>query len=370
MMTRDRGAVRQSAAGLLALLAAAAILPAAPADAQFAGCRCGAIRAMHGVTREHVTYEASEAARRIVEALRMQSKQNSSYLDRQVEAAERIADGTSQNEARLLRSQMRAEAESGRFDPNPDFCLILDTALAPGLPATTDIPTASAAVSGAASWSRGESDPVVANGIRMAAYLAREREQIKQAGGAKDATTEWQTMLNHPTLKLDDELVRRALPRLIANSVDPFPPKPLSDEDLRMPAGLSEAVRRRAAEARNQAAIAAIELSLEMASPSLSAGPYRAIAGRSRYERTIPDTISALQALEIRTMAYFAPDAETLEMRHAKTERALLQDLIDLEALNARIGYLRLLQESRSAIVQAAMLGLLTDGTTSNIGLQ
>ena len=225
-------------------------------------------------------------------------------------------------------------------------------------------------MSGAAAWSRGEPEPVAANGIRMAAYLAREREQIKQAGGAEDATTEWQTMLNHPTLKLDDELVRRALPRLIANSVDPFPPKPLSDDELRTPAGLSEAVRRRAAEARNQAAIASIELSLEMASPSLAAGPYRAIARRTRYEQTIPETISELQALEIRAMAYFSPEPETLEMRHAKTERALLQDLIDLQALNARIAYLRLLQESRAAIVQAAMLGLLTDGTTSNIGLQ
>ena len=139
MMARALGAVRRPETCLLVSMAAASILSAAAVEAQFAGCRCGAIQAMHGVTREHVTYEATEAARHIIEALRLQTQQNSSYLDRQVEAAERIADGTSQNEARLLRSQIRAEAESGRFDPNPDFCLILDTALAPSLPATTDM---------------------------------------------------------------------------------------------------------------------------------------------------------------------------------------------------------------------------------------
>ena len=350
-------------------VAVAVLMQPDAAEAQFAGCRCGAIRAMHSDTQSHVTEETTEAARHIIEALRAQTQQTSSYLDRQVEAAERIADAGSQNNARLLRSRVRAEAESGRFDPNPDFCLVLDTALEPSLPSDADIPTASAAVSSAASWSRGEAEPVAANGLRMAAFLAREREEIRNAGGAEDATTEWRLPLNQPTLDLNDELVRRALPRLIANTVDPFPPKPLSDEDLRTPAGLSEAVRRRATEARNQAAISAIEFSLQLASPSLAAGPYRMIAEGTRYGAEIPDVISELQALEIRTAANHSPDAGTLETRHSKTERALLQDLVDLLSLNTRIAHLRLRQESRMAVLQAALLGLLTDGTTANLGL-
>ena len=353
----------------LALIGLAFCFDPSPAAAQFAGCRCGAINAMHNSTRQHVTEEATEAAQRIIEALRLQTQQNSRYLDRQVEAEERISDGESQNQARLLRSQFRADAESGRFDPNPDFCLILDTALEPALPLSTDIASADAAIDSAASWTRGQSESVVENGIRMAAHLAHEREQVKRAGGAEDATTEWQSMLGHPTLALDDELVRRALPRLIANTVDPFPSKPLSEADLRTPAGLSEAVRRRATEARNQAAIAAIESVLGISSPSLPAEPYRRIAAQSRYQSPIPDIISELQALEIRTSAYYSPNAETLETRHNKTERALLQDLIDLQSLHARIALLQLQQDGRTAILLASILGLLTDGSTSNLGL-
>ncbi|MCY3878950.1 MAG: hypothetical protein OXF74_07200 [Rhodobacteraceae bacterium] len=347
----------------IAVGAALLLIAASPAEAQIAGCRCGAIRGMHAETQRHVTREATEAASQIVGALRQHSQQNSRYLDRQVEAAERIADGAALNQAKLLRSGQRAEAESGRFDPNPDFCLVLDTALQPELPPRPSVATA---IQGAADWSRGAAEPVAVNGLRMAAYLAGEREEIRHAGGADDATTEWKRILDQPTLDIEDPELRRALPRLIANSIDPFPPRPLRAEELREPAGLSEAVRRRAAEARNQAAIAAVAFPLELASPTLAAKPYRTIAARARYRRDIPDIISELQALEIRIAAYHVPDAETLELRHGKTERGLLQDLIDLEALNTRIAYLRLLQESRNAIVQAAILGLLTDGTVAN----
>ncbi len=342
------------------------MLPSA-VDAQFAGCQCGFIRTLHGDTRDHVSDETTQAAQNIIEAMRAQTRQTSQYLDRQVEAAERIADATAQNQAHLVRSRVRADAESGKFDPNPDFCLVLDTALAADLPQNTDIPSAAAALHGAASWTRGDDETVRTNGLQMAAYLARERTEIINAGGSQDATTDWTLPLSQNTLELDDPLARRSLPRLIANTVDPFPPKPLSDEDLRTPAGLSEAVRRRAAEARNQAALSAIGMSLELASPSLPAGPYRTIAQGTRYSDDIPDVISELQALEIRTAAYYAPDAETLERRHSKNERALLQDLIDLIALNTRIAHLRLQQERHDAVVQAALLGLLTDGTVSNM---
>ena len=342
---------------------------ASPVDAQLGGCPCAVNQSMHRATQNHVSQATTSAAREIVGALRAQTRQTSQHLDRQTEAAERIADASSQNSAQLVRHQIRAKAESGDFDPNTDFCLVMDTALTPQLPSNADIPTATAAVRTAEEWSRGENYAVSENGLRMAAYLARERNEVLTAGGARDATTEWSAYFSKSTLNLDDELVRRALPRLISNTVDPFPPKPLSDEDLHSPTGLSEAVRRRATEARNQAAIAAIEFSLQLASPSIPADPYRTIAERTRYEGDIPDLISESQALEIRIAGYVMPNAATLEVRHSKTERALLQDLIDLTSLNTRIAYLRLQQESRSAILQAALLGLLTDGTTSDLGL-
>ena len=331
------------------------------------GCSCAAIGGFHGETRQHVTRETTDAAAYIVEALRRHSSQNSKYMDRQVEALERITDGQEQNEAMRLRDRFRAEAESGKYDPNPDFCHQVDIALeSRSGPAPVEATGAriSAAVAG---WSTGAVLPVQVNGARMAAWLAAEREEIRNAGGSDDATTDWRLATSHPTLQVDDPDVARAIARLIANTVDPVPPSPLTEEDLQTPAGLSEAAWRRATEARNRAAIAAIGQILDIASPSQPAGPYRTIARRSRYDESIPDQISELQILDIRSTSYYSPNVETLEQRHSKNEKALLQDLLDVQSLNARLNYLRLLQEMRSVVVLASILGILTDGSTSNL---
>ena len=106
---------------------------------------------------------------------------------------------------------------------------------------------------------------------------------------------------------------------------------------------------------------------LDLATPVHLSDPYRTIAARSRYSDEIPEVISEMQALHIRTTAYFVPTQDALELRHTKTEAALLQDLIDLQSINARISLHRLEQESRNAVVLAAILGVMTDGTTANL---
>ena len=353
-----------------ALLLGGLIAGVAPtaSQAQFAaGCRCSTISGYHSETRDHVTEQTTEAARQIVGALRSQTRQNSNYLDRQVEANRRIADGEAQNRAKLARTIIRAEAESGQHDPNPDYCLLMDAAAAAELPPKNALPGIKGVIGSAVDWSEGRAAPVRENGVKMAGWLADERSRLSQAGGAVDATTDWEIALGSATLPTDDARYRQALTRLIANTVDPFPPRPLSEDDLTSPAGLAEAVRRQVASARNRAAIAALTKRLELAAPVHASEPYRTIAARSRYSGEIPEVISDLQALDIRTTAYFAPTQDALELRHIKTEAALLQDLIDLQSINARISLHRLEQESRNAVVLSAILGIMTDGTTANL---
>ena len=354
----------------VALILAGAFASIAPtaSQAQFsAGCRCSTISGYHRETRAHVSEETTEAARQIVDALRSQTKQNSNYIDRQVEANRRIADGEAQNRATMARSIIRAEAESGQHDPSPDFCLLMDAAAAAELPPKNALPGMDGVIGSAADWSAGRAVPVRENGVKMAAWLAEERSRLSEAGGAADATTDWEFALDSTTLPTDDAQYRQALTRLIANTVDPFPPRPLSEDDLTSPAGLAEAVRRQVASARNRAAIAALTLRLELATPVHLSNPYRTIAARSRYSDEIPEVISEMQALDIRTTAYFAPTQDALELRYTKTEAALLQDLIDLQSINARISLHRLEQESRNAVVLSAILGIMTDGTTANL---
>ncbi|MCE2523713.1 MAG: hypothetical protein J4F49_10940 [Rhodobacteraceae bacterium] len=367
MKKQTTGLNRVLSLWVLPALLATIFLPEAAHSQLAGGCRCGAISGFHSETRRHVSEETTEAADEIVRALKSQSQQNSGYLDRQVEADRRIADGEAQNAARLARSLIRAEAESGRHDPNPDFCLLMDSALEPVLPERHHVSGIDGITGAATDWSVGRAPVVRENGVRMAAWLAEERERLKDVGGARDATTDWEFALNRKTLPLDDPAFREALSRLVANTVDPFPSRPLTESDLKTPAGLAEAVRRGAAEARNRAAIAAVGTMLKLSEPAYPASPYRKIVAQSRSPQEIPDVLGELQALDIRIAAYSEPSAATLNRRHSKTEKALLQDLIDIQSLNARISHLRLIQEAGNTVVLAAILGILTDGATANL---
>ena len=358
--------VRPGSAGA-AFATAILCLSAGNAQALFAqGCNCGAISAFHSQTRAHTTRATTDAARDIVSALQKQSQQNSQYLDRQVEARKRIADGEAQNAALRLRDMFRAEAEGRRFDPNPDFCLLMD--MSDARPSGASAAATGRAISNSvAVWNYGMRPAVKEGGVRLSAWLARERDELRNAGGSADATTDWSWVVRNPTAPILDADAARAAARLISNTVNPVPPKPLTENDLSTPAGLSEAVWRRSTQARNQAAAAAVEAAMQLRIPKLPSEPYRTMASRAGYSRTIPETVSELQALEIRVASYYSPDTDVLVERHSKSERALLQDLIDLQSINARMRYLNLELATRLAVANAAMLGIMTDGIASNL---
>ena len=358
--------VRPSAAGA-AVAAAMLCLSAVNANALSArGCNCGAISAFHSESRAHTTRATTAAAREIVSGLQKQAQQNSRHLDRQVEARKRIADGESQNAALRLRDMFRAEAEGRSFDPNPDFCLLMD--MSDARPSGSSAAATGRAISNSvADWNYGVGPTVKDGGVRLSAWLAKERDELRNAGGSEDATTDWNWIVRDPTAPILDAEAARAATRLISNTVNPVPPKPLTDEELLTPAGLSEAVWRRSTQARNQAAAAAVEAAMQLRIPKLPSEPYRTMASRTDYSRTIPETVSELQALEIRVASYFSPDTDVLVERHSKSERALLQDLIDLQSINARMRYLNLELAARLAVANAAMLGIMTDGIASNL---
>ena len=369
-MTFPSGIKRRAAARIAeaALISTAVFLPV-PAQALFGagGCSCGAISALHEETRRHTTKESTDAARHVVDGLREHARQTSSHLDRQVEADKRIADGQDQNAALRMRDRFRAEAENGKFDPNSDYCMLYDLSADSKLRSKAFAPAHRDIERMAKQWSTGVATPVRENGTRMAAWLAAERVDLRNAGGSEDATTDWGLVTGHPTIPVFDSATKRAVARLVSNTIDPAPPIPLTENDMRTPAGLSEAARRRSTEARNQAASSAIGMAIELGSPVHPADTLRTLASRSHYSNTIPEMVSELQRLDIRTSLYFEPNSETLDLRHAKNERALLQDLIDLQSLNAKINYFRLAQENRTSLVLAAILGILTDGSTSNL---
>ncbi len=352
--------------GLLLAIAAASLTFASPASGFLApGCPCNVVNAYHGDTREWITDETTEAAKRIIEALRAQTRQTSSHIDREVEANKRLADAEQQNESMRLREYFRARAESGAFDPNPDYCLLLDLAGSRAL-SPPEPPTFAAMDTSLDRWSSSDVPAVGDGGLRLAAWLAAESRQIDEAVGMEEATTNWDLVHGQTTLPVELRGASHAIVRLVANTVDPTPPPALTEDELKTPSGLSEAIIRKTVSARKNAARSAISFSLELTMPRHDATIYRTLADRAIYSSSIPDMISDLQAIDIRTMSNFAPNADTLEERHGKSESALLQDLIDLQSVHTRISYLKLLQEVRNTAVLAAQLGILTDGERSS----
>ncbi len=333
------------------------------------GCQCSTIGSYHKSTRYHVSKEATEAARHIIEALQAHSRQQSSYLDRQVEAQKRLMDGEQQNNAMRLREEFRAAAESGKYDPNEDYCHLVDLSISREQEKVVNV-SPQVITKTVENWSMGKPEIVKKNGVHLAAWLKEEKDTIGTIGEVENPTTDWGLIADQETIPADEPKVMESIARLVANTVDPLPPIPLTPKKLQTPGGLSEAVLRDAIAARKQAASSLIEYAIGLSLPSESSEGYRALAEQSHYTTEIPDQISELQALDIRTSVYFSPTVETLQVRHEKNEKALLQDLIDLNSLNSRLNYLRLVQETRTSIALAAILATLTDNGYGNFTRQ
>ena len=321
------------------------------------GCQCGTISGYHDDTQSHVSVETTQAAKEIITALKAQTQQNSAYLDRQVEAIKRIADAEQQNETLRLREKIRAKAESGEYDPNPNSCLQYDIALTEQNLHLALPPNAKQIIHSVHKWSDGKTVPVQENGIRLAAWLLEEKKQIGSVAGIENPTSDWRLIFDNPTIATTDPVASSALTRLVANTIHALPPAPLAPHELQTPAGIAETVYRNSIAARRSAAMEAIGYGIDIRMPTTDATIYRTIADASHYDRYIPDYIGDLQKLDIRTQFYHVPSEDTLDMRLAKNEKGLLQDLIDVMSLNARINYLRLEVETRNSAVLAALLG-------------
>lgn len=307
-------------------------------------------------TRERI----DASAERIVEGLRGLSGEQSAYQDKQIEAAKRIADGVEQNHSVRLRQEFRARAESGQFDPNPTSCLLAD--LYEPVPEEKRARYAESPVAGMArTWLTAEDEDVAAGGARLAARIAGEKELHEGFEGSENPTADWGLLVGRPTVDFSDGQMAEVGSRIVINGVNPSPPRPISERELQTPLGVAKAAARQKAEARQQAALEAIDAVLGMRSAAASSAPFMPYVDDSAYSREVPDMISALQQLDIRSSRHYAPVGAVAAQRETKPERAMLQEILDAVAINARINYHRLELESRTAIVLALVLATLND---------
>lgn len=321
------------------------------------------IRNEHAATRTQIVNAIEISTQQLIATLTAQAKQNSNYIDKSIEATKRIANAQELNETDRMRQQFRAEAESGKFDPNPFTCAVDDMFRAGN--AGPEAVTGSDVATNARAYLAGDDEAVRQGGVALARAVIEERARFEGFQGSTHATTDWGILLNAPTVDFEDEETADLAQRIIINSIDPTPPRPLTDADMETPAGVAEAAEREKTFARQSAAAETMAVTTNMVTPVLedTSGIFRSLAADSAYNRPVPEKLSEMQQLDIRTVSHYAPLAGGERSARLKrmNEKGWLEEIHRIMAINARTNYLRLELERRNAITDALILASMNE---------
>lgn len=310
--------------------------------------------------------EVRESADRIIAALKLQTGEQSAHFDKQIEAQKRVTDAAQQNDSIRLRQQFRAQAESGKEDPSADLCLIASLFKGYGGAGT---PSGSKAVGSAGALKNRDqtdgADPAVAEGgTALAKSIVDASLKYKGRMGSKDPTTDPRLLVDQPTSPAKDEVDQEALDRLMRNMTNPFPDKPVSPAAMMTAEGQALAAAKKIQDVRASTGSELIATIRNMRQPK---GPvtdqWKAWKdGIEGYNNPLGDQISELQGLDIRTLYYYAPTTENLSGpsgRQNKSQKALMQDMIDNLSIGNRLAYLNLELNTRRGMVESQILSAL-----------
>lgn len=327
------------------------------------------VTSQHNSTRDVINEQHSETRQAIqvmtdtlVKTLTEHVRENSNHSDRAVEAAKRISDAEQLNATDRMRQQIRAEAESGKFDPNPFMCML--ATMFSGSGGVDDSVGATPIMQSVSSFLNGDHSAVAAGGVELLKHTVDEKAKYEGFRSSPNASTDISLLLREPTLDYDDPLAAGAYERIIKNAINPLPPRKATGEELNTPAGIARVAAREKIMARQDAATEIFEMTLNMRQPILEdpdgeRGPlFQTMALEdSAYNRAVPSKLSELSQLDIRTVFHYAPKGDRFEKMESFTkEMDWLAEIHNITAINARINYLRLELENRNAIVNALIL--------------
>jgi hypothetical protein len=356
----------------------------------FAHASCTAtVRSQHSGTRSLITQEhettrdaikeaiekqtteleekMEDTTLRIIRALTLAAKENSAHVQQQTEAQRRFADAQEVNATDRLRQEIRAEAESGRFDPNPFSCQLLDmfeAARGSGAPVTGDAVTRQAV-----NRISGNDENVQAGGAQLARSVVDARDAYEGFRGSDNATTDWAFVLNDPTIDLSDPDMQNVLSWIISNSVSATPARSMTEEELATPEGMARAAEAQERIGRQRAAVESINMSINMRTPvHTDDGTLAGKAQDSSYNRSVPERLSELQILDIETVSHYFPGPNRINGTNGQqnglthmNEKGWLQEIHRIMSIDARINYIRLELENRNAITNALILAAVSE---------
>lgn len=320
----------------------------------------GLIRSEHQSTRNNLIEALREQTDNLIQALQGTTSELGSRTDRTVESQRRLMDAAEQNATFRQRQQFRAEAESGKFDPHPFLCSLIDLNRPTG-GAPPSITGAQSVEAQAAFYSGNGrlSEEVKTGGVALNRAISQERARITNnfdPAVSTSPTTDFSLIFRHPTIPLDNQEYADAIEWQVNNLYGP-PPQPITPEELNTPTGQAESVRRDQIAAMQSAGRQSLSFATNLRTPRpIDAQRLRDLAAGSGYNQVIGDQVSELQQLEIRTVAAYAPSPDRLTRLDNMNERNLMAELIMQLSLTNRLLYLQLEGQQRDAATQAAIL--------------
>lgn len=293
--------------------------------------------------------------RSLVELLRLSTGESSAYADKQIEATKRLMDAEQQNNAVLERQRIRAYAESGIYDPDPNACLIVDMFLNRANNRAPSEGSGSRAAGSVMNDITGGSE-AVRNGPAAAAAEVLGNVRPLSANGLEiaDGTVDTRYWVNGSTIDFSDANVAAAYQGALRNLVAPLPERPVTSEEIAAdPEAAARAARLQGVNARRGVAMNALAMTGNMRDPRGDSRPFINALREAQvtYNRPVPDQISEMSQIEMSVLALYATP-----VARSTNPTVVLQEIRRSLELMARMQYISLELQMRQADVDAVSL--------------
>lgn len=330
-----------------ALMGAAAITLAASSPSW-------AIRAQDHTVRNigrDIVNELEDLFTNMLDAMRAQQGEASAFADKGIEAQKRMMDSAEINATDRERQVIRAQAESGMFDPTPNSCLMVDLLLQTrGQPAQPNEGQGTIAVGRALTEQTTNTAPPAQSARET---LDNIQPLQSEHYDVADPTTDMSYLFAGSTLDMSDPEVSAAVNALLRNAIDPIPEIALTAQDLENPELVAEAAARQGRNARANAALQSVAMFINMLEPRAPREIYEQYLNGVEYDRPLPsDKVSELTQLEMKVLGFYG-DTESIGQTDPG---AAIKKMLQLMGVMARMQYLSLEMQNRQALMQGMEL--------------